>query len=228
MHSPLQTVCEAKQKRTGWRFFACLVLLISMRSASFAASPEDRISQYGHTVWRIQDGYFGGMVWNITQTTDGYIWVGTDAGLFKFDGVRFVRWASPSGEQLPPGRVLALLGARDGSLWIGADGGLAHLVNNRLVQYQKDEGWEIGYIFEDRDGKIWINQGRPGDDTHPLCQVADSEVRCYGREDGLDVPGLGPLAQDVSGDLWIGGSTALGRWRPGATKGLSTASTARK
>ena len=228
MHSPLQTVCEAKQKRTGWRFFACLVLLISMRSASFAASPEDRISQYGHTVWRIQDGYFGGMVWNITQTTDGYIWVGTDAGLFKFDGVRFVRWVSPSGEQLPPGRVLALLGARDGSLWIGADGGLAHLVNNRLVQYQKNEGWEIGYIFEDRDGKIWINQGRPGDDTHPLCQVADSEVRCYGREDGLDVPGLGPLAQDVSGDLWIGGSTALGRWRPGATKGLSTASTARK
>jgi ligand-binding sensor domain-containing protein len=91
MHSPLRTVCEAKQKRAGWRFFACLVLLISMRSASFAASPEDRISQYGHTVWRIQDGYFAGSVGTVTQTTDGYIWVGTDAGLFKFDGVRFVR-----------------------------------------------------------------------------------------------------------------------------------------
>ena len=123
MHSPLRTVCEAKQKRTGWRFFACLVLLISMGSASFAASPEDRISQYGHTVWRIQDGYFGGMVWNITQTTDGYIWVGTDAGLFKFDGVRFVRWASPSGEQLPPGRVLALLGARGRSRQQASRGG---------------------------------------------------------------------------------------------------------
>src|SRR5262249_360226 len=145
--------------------------------------------------WRIQDGYFGGMVGAITQTTDGYIWVGTDGGLFKFDGVRFVRWNSPSGEQLPPGRAVALLGARDGSLWIGTDSGLVHLVNNRLIQYLKDEGWGIVDIFEDKGGTIWFTRGRAGDLEHPLCQVLDPGLRCYGPKDGFEV-GPGPLAQD--------------------------------
>ncbi len=209
-------ICGPTGTKRRFLKFACLVLSVSMASVSFAASHGDRISQYGHTVWRVQDGYFGGMVEAITQATDGYLWVGTDAGLFKFDGVRFVRWESPFGESLPPGRVFSLLAARDGSLWIGTDGGLAHLVNNRLIKHPKTEGWPISSILEDREGEIWVNQSEPNDFTHPLCQVSGSGLRCYGREDGLDVSGSGDLAQDASGDLWFGTDTSLGRWRPGA------------
>jgi len=68
---------------------------------------------------------FGGQVLSITQTTDGYIWVGTGAGLFRFDGVRFVSWNSQEGELPPSTFIAALLAARDGSLWIGTDAGLA-------------------------------------------------------------------------------------------------------
>ena len=63
----------------------------------------------GHSVGRVQDGYFGGRLLDITQTTDGYLWAGTEAGLFKFDGVRFVRWTAQSGEELPSSRILSLL-----------------------------------------------------------------------------------------------------------------------
>src|SRR5262249_46449659 len=117
-----------------------------------------------------------------------------------------------------PGRVLALLGAKDGTLWIGTDGGLAHLANNRLIQYQRNRGWEVSYILEDRDGKIWINHYEAADTTHPLCRVLDDGVRCYGRRDEFDMSGTGPLAQDTSGDLWVGGNTSLGKWRLGAAK----------
>src|SRR5882672_9042818 len=85
--SALRSPCTVKKERIPSRFFglACLILSLCIARVSFAAPPDGRISQYGHTVWRLQDGFFGGMVRDITQTADGYIWAGTDAGLFKFD-----------------------------------------------------------------------------------------------------------------------------------------------
>jgi two component regulator with propeller domain len=63
--------------------FGCFLLVLFLASAVFALNPDRHISQYGHTAWRIQDGFFGGPVHSITQTPDGYIWVGTEAGLFQ-------------------------------------------------------------------------------------------------------------------------------------------------
>jgi signal transduction histidine kinase/ligand-binding sensor domain-containing protein len=189
---------------------ACLV--IAGCACAFALDPTSRISQYGHTAWRVQDGYFGSQPYAITQTTDGYIWVGTRDGLFQFDGVRFVRWSSPYGGKLPASFVVSLLGARDGSLWIGTHAGLAQLVNNRLIAYPQLDGWLIDYMMQDREGRIWIDRQRSSDRTHPLCQVLDAEIRCYGKEDGVDVYSDGPLVQDDAGNLWTGGSTTLVKW----------------
>jgi len=120
--------------------FAALVLFVCVSSSSFAETPNAHISQYHHTAWTIEAGYFGGKVWAVTQTKDGYIWVGTEAGLYKFDGVNFVRWRAQSGEELPTSRILDLRAARDGSLWIGTEAGLARLVNNRLVVDHRNDG----------------------------------------------------------------------------------------
>src|SRR5271154_6835447 len=86
-----------------------------------------QISQYGHAAWRIEDGVFAGTPNVMAQTTDGYLWIGTQAGLMRFDGVRFVPWKPPEGNELPSSRINSLLGARDGSLWIGTSTGLARL-----------------------------------------------------------------------------------------------------
>ena len=201
------------------RNFALLaILLVTSAGRIFALDPTSHVSQYGHSVWRVQDGYFGGSPQAIAQTKDGYIWVGTGAGLFKFDGVRFVPWKARSGEELPSSQIDSLLSARDGSLWIGTGAGLAHLINHQLVLYQKNDSWAIEEIYEDRDGKIWLRRVRPEDKTHSLCQVIDAAVRCYGSDDGMDVFGTGPIAQDPSGDLWVGGDTTFVRWRPGSSK----------
>src|ERR1044072_3745604 len=105
----------------------------SSPSQSSALDPTKRISQYVHTAWRIQDGVLPGLPEAITQTSDGYLWIGTFAGLVRFDGVRFVPWEGISSQPLPDSRFFAVLGARDGSLWIGTANGVARWKDGELV-----------------------------------------------------------------------------------------------
>jgi hypothetical protein len=92
-----------------------LFLFLSGENAVWAIDPSLHITQYARTAWRIQDGVFSGSPNAITQTTNGYLWIGTQAGLPRFDGIRFVPWTSPDGKHLPSSHVTALLGARGGS-----------------------------------------------------------------------------------------------------------------
>src|SRR5262249_29730347 len=98
---------------------ACLMLAWSPRV--FALNPDLDVSQYAHYAWKIRDGFTKGEIFTMAQTADGYLWLGTEFGLLRFDGVRTVPWRPPTGESLPPGRVGRLLAARDGTLWIGTD-----------------------------------------------------------------------------------------------------------
>ena len=65
---------------------ACLVVAVLCSPAS-ALDPSRHISQYGHTVWRIQDGAIDPAA-EIAQTADGYLWLGSSNGLLRFDGVK--------------------------------------------------------------------------------------------------------------------------------------------
>src|ERR1700678_3860759 len=82
------------------RFFSFYFLLLVVVNSAHALEPDRRISQYGHTAWRIQDGLIDSPV-AITQTTDGYIWIATHTGLLRFDGVSFDPWSPPKGQSLP-------------------------------------------------------------------------------------------------------------------------------
>src|SRR4051794_14924262 len=102
--------------------FSCAALLL-LASVAAGLDPRTSITQYGHTAWRVRDGYFAGPPSAITQTTDGFLWIGTDAGLIRFDGVRFLPFEPPAGSRLPDERIVSLLGTRDGSLWVGTANG---------------------------------------------------------------------------------------------------------
>jgi ligand-binding sensor domain-containing protein len=129
------------------------------------------IAQYGHTAWRIQDGYFAGYANSIAQTTDGFLWVGTSAGLLRFDGVQFIPWASLTGEQASSNDIHVLPGVRDGSLWIGTTSGLVHWVNQHSIRYL--DGEQINDLEQDEKGHIWAVGVRPGGNTHPLCRITN-------------------------------------------------------
>jgi PAS domain S-box-containing protein len=175
-----------------------------------------QITQYGHTAWRVEDGVFAGSPNVIAQTTDGYLWIGTQAGLTRFDGVRFVSWRPPEGKELPSSRIISLLGARDRSLWIGTAMGLARWRNGELTKFRAPAG-SIMAILEDHDGTIWIARANISDTQGPLCKVTDAGLRCYGRDDGVAVPYAVALANDSLGNVWLAGGPTVSRWQPGSS-----------
>jgi signal transduction histidine kinase/ligand-binding sensor domain-containing protein len=186
----------------------CLLIAVGR---SNALDPYRQISQYGHAAWRIQDGTISAAS-PITQTTDGYIWIGTSDGLMRFDGVRFLPWTPPKGTSLPGRNFNFLLGARDGSLWIGTSMGLSRLKDGHLQNYTRsDEQYGISEIIEDHTGTIWVTRYRVPPGEGPLCNIAGQGLHCYGKADGIPVRyGLG-LTEDPSGNIWFG-STVLCRW----------------
>jgi PAS domain S-box-containing protein len=186
--------------------------LLACPSAN-AVDPDRRISQYAHTAWRVRDGVFAGAPTAITQTTDGYVWIGTLGGLLRFDGVRFVRWTLPAGEHLPATAVISLLGAADGSLWIGTAAGLAQWKNGKLLNFPETAG-RVNSIYQDRQGTIWMARSRTR--AGGVCKVTVSVAKCYAPKDGVP-PYAGTLIGDNFGYLWIGTSTALVRWKPGSS-----------
>jgi signal transduction histidine kinase/ligand-binding sensor domain-containing protein len=190
----------------------CFVLFFLAINPVSALDTGKQISQYGHTAWRIGDGVFAETPNVIAQTTDGYVWIGTQAGLMRFDGVRFVAWRPPEGKELPSSRITSLLGARDESLWIGTSMGLARWRNGNLTNY-RDVAGSIMSILEDRAGTIWIARANLSDTNGPLCKVTDAALRCYGRDDGLALPYAVTLANDTLGNIWLAGGLMVSRWQ---------------
>ncbi len=180
-----------------------------------AVDPNRRISQYGHTVWRIQDGAISPPT-NIAQTTDGFLWVTTAQGLMRFDGVRFMPWQPPQGQNLPGTHFSAIFGARDGSLWIGTTRGLARWKDGQLRTYTDlQHPAAIAVIIEDESGTIWATRYGQYAREAPLCSISEETLRCFGKKDGIPATyGLG-LTRDSEGNIWLG-SNVLVRWRPGS------------
>jgi signal transduction histidine kinase len=118
------------------------------------------LTDYVITSWNNKEGLPPGVVWALVQDADGYLWVGNDAGLFRFDGERFVAWNALSSTAVPSVAVRSLASARDKTLWIGFGGnaGVGHLVNGRLRQYGEADGLGPGAVvvlIEDREGGVW-------------------------------------------------------------------------
>ena len=189
-----------------------LLLLLFAPGPAAAVNPERHISQYGHTAWRTQDGFFNGTPYAIKQTADGYLWIGTANGLLRFDGVRFVRWTPPPGKQLPSSVIGGLLAARDGSLWIGTMRGLSHWTGKDLVNYPAKV--VMIPIAEDENGTIWVARAAVADGGGALCQVNNTAMRCYGKSDGIPEEIYTSVTRDSAGNFWMGGNTSIVRWRP--------------
>ncbi|MGA7080373.1 MAG: two-component regulator propeller domain-containing protein [Terriglobales bacterium] len=201
-------------------FVRTLVLWISFVLFALSAAaldPNLQISQYAHRAWRIQDGFFSGTPQAITQTTDGYLWIGTEGGLVRFDGVRFVPWTAPGDKRLPSTRIHSLLGASDGSLWIGTSSGLANWNHVELLNVSGSPAF-IETILQDPGGTVWVTRSQVRDDAGPLCEVTGGVLHCRGAQDGISFPYAQPLFRDALGNLWIGSSLGLCRWKPGESK----------
>ena len=200
------------------RVAAAAAVTVLAASTAAALDPSLDVSQYAHTSWTVRGGFSLGAVSTMTQTPDGYLWLGSEFGLFHFDGVSFVRWEPPDGEQLPARHISRLLTARDGTLWIGTLAGLASWHDGRLTRVPELDKVMVTSLLEDRHGTVWVG-GRSDHGGH-LCAVQGGRGTCSGGDglSGMFGRFVLRLHEDGAGTLWAGTDSGLWRWAPGAPK----------
>jgi signal transduction histidine kinase/ligand-binding sensor domain-containing protein len=188
--------------------------LMFLCPSALALNPSFDVSQYAHTAWQFREGFTQGLIKAIAQTPDGYIWLGTEFGLFRFDGVRAEPWQpSLTGEQLPSKYVVCLHVARDGTLWIGTIQGLASWRDGKLTRYPDLTDLVISSILEDHNGTVWAGSysfAPPG----KLCAIDGTNLHCYGSDGALGT-GVTGLYEDNHNALWVVGRDGVWRWKPG-------------
>jgi len=144
-------------------FLSAILAVLSLVPSAFALSPDLRITQLYHTAWTAKDGAPTG-VESLAQTSDGYLWISSAAGLFRFDGVRFERIDTVGGQHLPSTNVMSLLAPRSGGLWVGYRfGGASFIEGGKVTNYGPREGLPGGTVtrmVQDHAGVIWANTGR--------------------------------------------------------------------
>lgn len=140
---------------------AFTVILSPGIGASLAQATDLRnvLTDYSLTSWGSMDGLPSSAIWSIAQDPDGYLWLGTDSGLIRFDGVRFIAWEAFGAKPLPKRPVRVLHVSRDGSLWIGfgEQGGVyRHNPHEDLQTYvDGDLSGAVAALVEDQTGTVW-------------------------------------------------------------------------
>lgn len=202
------------RRSSGLCWMVALVLFAWLGAASIthAVDAGRLLSQYGHTGWRLQDGELPAPAYPMTQTADGYLWIGTQAGVVRYDGARFVPLDTLTESRLASPFVVALLAARDGSLWIGTQAGLSRWKDGKLTDYAGIDTPVLSLAQGD-DGRVWLLT--LSKEAKPLCEVAGAGVICHGKQDGLNAAGIccDRMITDGKGTFWMGTDTALVQWR---------------
>ena len=169
-----------------------------------ALQPERAMTQYSRAVWQVEEGLPQNTVRAIAQTPDGFLWFGTQAGLVRFDGVRFsVHDRRTHGDVFDNHHVYALEVDQEGTLWVGTNGGgLVRLVGGELRRYSLPGGLPTGRITaleaSEPEGTMWIGTYGGG-----LVRVKDGEATLFDSADGLSHDVVFDLDSDARGGLWI-------------------------
>ena len=196
--------------------------MLAFSACAYALDPSLEISQYAHTAWTIREGFFKGNIYAIAQGRDGYLWLGTEFGLLRFDGNRSIVWQPPAGQNLPGDGITSLLASSDGTLWIGTYAGLVNWNGSKLTRYPELDHQLVAALIQDHEGTVWA--GSLGYPSGRLCAIRNGNVQCYGR-DGTFGRTVLSLFEDRTGNLWAGAQSGLWRWSPGPPSHYAVPST---
>jgi len=180
-----------------------------------ALDPDARITQLKHSRWTADDGVPQG-IYALAQTPDGFLWIGSDAGLHRFDGVRFEADAGPDGA-LRNEPVSALMVARNGDLWIGYQSGrMAALRDGQLLDRSTptSDRW-VFRLFEDRSGAVWAVTGNTG---HPLMRYHGGRWEDVDAAWNFETDFVWSIAEAGDGRLWVDGGLEVKVLDPGARR----------
>ena len=165
--------------------------------------------------WGTDEGLAPGLVSAMLQSRDGYLWIGADEGLMRFDGARCTVFDSRNTPALRVNLIFALYEDRQGRLWIGTGGGglVCRFPDGRFQGYGPSEGLsneQIRAIAEDAGGRLWI-----GTDGGGLFVFDSGQVSAFAGNASLPSQFIRALAPADDGSFWVGSQGRLCRIRDG-------------
>lgn len=200
-----QTVIASPTKTLplqGLIFVAGFVFALSVH----ALDPSKAITQYHQDIWTESAGLPQSSVQTITQTRDGYLWIGTRDGLARFDGVTFTVYRAEANEGLASNDIRSLYEDANGVLWIGTfNGGLSRIQNGKFL-HQTTEGLAsngVLDILEDRVGNLWLAT------WSGVARLRDDKLTMFAAKEGFVGHNARSLCLDHEGRVWVGTGRGL-------------------
>ena len=167
-----------------------------------------QITQYVETSLTVKNGLPQNSVGAVTQTSDGYIWFGTEEGVGRYDGLHISTFDTAHHRALKDNFIKTLAPGRDGSLWVGTRSSLTQLKNGEFHPYFTAES-PINSIVEAQDGAVWVGS------QNGLYSVKGGRVRRFTTADGLPSNTISKVLEAADGTLWLGTRQGLASWRDG-------------
>ena len=187
------------------------LLLVSSVFALPLDSPRE-LSQFGHEVWATENGLPQNTVHAIAQTRDGYIWIGTEEGLARFDGVKFTVFDKQNTPEFKSNYIRHLFADRQGALWIATAQGLVRMLNGKFKLFTRDDGLPsetIQAVYEDREGNLWVAT------ANGLGLLKSGGLTTFTTKERLISGSIQALFEDDGGALWIATPYGVGRIKDG-------------
>jgi len=177
---------------------AALALSLLAGLPASALDPGRRLTQYLQRIWQTRQGLPQSTILAIHQTRDGYLWLGTDDGLVRFDGVRFTSPEDLDGLALPKMSVRQLAEDPRGGLWIATgNAGLFHLENGSLARFSRRDGLpsdNVACLFPGHSGDLWACT------DGGLARIRDGKIQVFPSGEPVAA-----AAQRADGAIWLGG-----------------------
>ncbi len=193
-------------KKTMKRFF--FLSFLAVTSILIAIEPGRTFVNYNVQVWETDRGLPGNSVIALQQTANGFLWIGTQDGLARFDGVHFEVYTRDTVPQLKSNEILALYADQNNVLWIGtSSGGLTRCKDGEFFTYPAAENnalSRIRTIGEDRWGNLWI-----GSSTSGLTCLHNGKFTTYTTKHGLPGNQVRFIYKDENQDLWVAASAGI-------------------
>ena len=210
LRAPRRFRGDGRCVHAGVGLFSVLGLLLAPAAA--ALDPERAVTQYVHDSWRSGQGLPQNTGLSLARTSDGFLWVGTEEGIARFDGTTFVPFDRGNTPGIPHNLVYSLLGDADGSLWVGTAAGLARLTEGKARTFGARENVPekaVRCLLQDRSGAVWAGTWGGG-----LARIVTGAATVFTTRDGLAGDEVSSLLEDPDGTLWIATAAGLSRRRP--------------
>ncbi len=184
------------------RFFLFAAVLFTFTSRLFSLDPNKRMTQYDITVYTAKDGLPMNSLKKVFQDSRGYIWIGTQEGLVRFDGVEFKTYDKSRYPGLSNNFIWDIDEDNYGNLWLGtAGGGISCFDGFKFTSYDTSDGLVNNYaniILAAKDGTIWIG-------THGgLSRLKDGEFYTFTERESIPKVKIYSLFEDREGFIYLG------------------------